>query len=145
MSPKFLSVSGYLLMVGALIVLILTKSVFSPHPVVIALQVLAAVVMIWARVTFGRRSFHLAANPTEGKLVTTGPYRFVRHPIYAAILLFVWAGVGGNLSFLSVIRGLVLTGGVMLRIGTEERLLRAKYPEYLDYSHRTRRVIPWVL
>jgi protein-S-isoprenylcysteine O-methyltransferase Ste14 len=34
---------------------------------------------------------------------------------------------------------------VMLRIGTEERLLRAKYPEYLDYSHRTRRVIPWVL
>jgi protein-S-isoprenylcysteine O-methyltransferase Ste14 len=34
-----------------------------------------------ARVTFGGRSFHVGANPTEGGLVTKGPYRFVRHPI----------------------------------------------------------------
>ena len=48
--------------------------------------------MVAARITFGRRSFHAAANPTEGGLVTTGPYAYIRHPIYAAILYFVWAG-----------------------------------------------------
>jgi protein-S-isoprenylcysteine O-methyltransferase Ste14 len=42
-----------------------------------------------ARVTFGRRSFHAAANPTAGGLVTTGPYRLIRHPIYTAACLFV--------------------------------------------------------
>jgi len=45
--------------------------------------------MLWARLTFGGRSFHAGANPTAGGVVTTGPYRFVRHPIYAAILYFL--------------------------------------------------------
>jgi hypothetical protein len=40
--------------------------------------------------TFGARSFHAGANPTDGGVVTAGPYRFFRHPIYAAILYFLW-------------------------------------------------------
>ena len=56
-------------------------------------QVAAVLLMVWARMTFGRRSFHAAANPTAGGLVTWGPYRYWRHPIYSAILLFLWSGV----------------------------------------------------
>src|SRR5512141_1042392 len=52
---------------------------FANRPLAIAFQVLAAALMLWARLSFGSRSFHAAANPTEGHLVTTGPYRFIRH------------------------------------------------------------------
>ena len=37
-------------------------------------QVVAGMLRVWARMTFGARSFHAGAEPTAGELVTTGPY-----------------------------------------------------------------------
>lgn len=98
--------------------------------------------MLWARVTFGMRSFHADARPTAGGLVTTGPYRYVRHPIYAAICLFIWTGVVAHLSPLTIGLGIVATGGILIRIRCEETLVTELYPEYRDYSARTKRLIP---
>ena len=79
----------------------------------IAVQAAAIVLMVWARLTFGRRSFHAAANPTSGGLVTSGPYRFVRHPIYAAACYFVWAGALDHRSLTAVLGALLLTAGAV--------------------------------
>jgi protein-S-isoprenylcysteine O-methyltransferase Ste14 len=140
-----LSPPVFVILVLALAGLFYAHSLFGQGPVSIGLQILAALLMIWARVTFGMRSFHYAANPTEGGLVTTGPYRYLRHPIYAAILLFLWTGVAFNASPLSVALGLVATAMLALRIAFEERLVRRRYPEYDDYARRTKRVIPFIL
>jgi protein-S-isoprenylcysteine O-methyltransferase Ste14 len=96
-------------------------------------------------VTFGRRSFHAAANPTEGGLVTNGPYRYIRHPIYAAVLYFLWAGVAAHLSVSHAIAALIATAGLAARILAEETLLIGRYPEYAAYARRTRRVVPFIL
>jgi protein-S-isoprenylcysteine O-methyltransferase Ste14 len=110
----------------------------------IALQVAAVALAVWARVTFGRRSFHVAANPTEGGLVTWGPYRYIRHPIYTAICVSVMAGVAGHLSWkIGVCAGLVVASLVM-RILCEETLLAAQYPDYRQYAARTWRMVPYV-
>jgi len=63
-------------MVGGLLGLLLARAMVSSSPTVIALQVVALLIFAWARLTFGRRSYHVAANPTEGGLVTSGPYRY---------------------------------------------------------------------
>jgi hypothetical protein len=63
---KAFSVIGFLAMAGGLIGLLFTRSVWSLSPLVIAPQVAALALMIWTRITFGRRSYHFAANPTEG-------------------------------------------------------------------------------
>src|SRR5258706_10435099 len=89
---KALSLIGCVGMLGGLLGLLLTRSLFSSSPIVIALQVLALLLFLWARITFGRRSFHVVADPTAGGLVTDGPYRYIRHPIYAAFCLFISAG-----------------------------------------------------
>lgn len=107
-----------------------------------ALQLLAIVLMVWARITFGMRSFHAAANPTEGGLVTTGPYALVRHPIYAAILLFIWPGIIVRSSLLGVALGTLASAAVGVRIIAEEKLVVARYPEYAAYAAKTRRLIP---
>src|SRR6185295_7965031 len=62
--------------------------IFSKNPITIVIQLCSAGLMIWARITFGLRSFHATANTTKGGLVTSGPYRWFRHPIYAAIIYF---------------------------------------------------------
>ncbi len=142
---KLLSPPVFGVLLLSIVGLFYTHSLFGRGPVSIGLQVLAVLLMIWARVTFGMRSFHYAANPTEGGLVTTGPYRYMRHPIYAAILLFVWTGVAVNASPLGVALGLAATAMLALRIAFEERLVRRRYPEYDDYARRTKRVIPFIL
>ena len=90
---KLLSIAAFLVMVAGIIGLWETGALFSPSPLVIGAQCAAVALMIWARVTLGRRSFHPGANPTAGGLVTSGPYHFIRHPIYTAACLFVGAGV----------------------------------------------------
>lgn len=137
-----LSLLGFALIAGALFALLGLHALFSPKPWAIALQVAAALLMLWARVTFGMRSFHADAAPTGGGLVTSGPYRFIRHPIYAAIGLFVWAGALAHLSPLTVLLGSVATAGILVRVRCEETLITEQYPEYRDYSAHTRRLLP---
>ena len=139
---KLLSLAGLGAMLVALLGLWITRSLFSPNLVIIGLQLAAVLLMIWARVTFGRRRFHAAANPTAGGLVTSGPYHFVRHPIYASICLFLWAGVLVNFSLLSISLGALGSAGAVVRILCEEHLLVRQYPEYRAYAIRTRRLLP---
>lgn len=139
------SVVGFATAVAGIATLAFRRQLFANRPASIAIQLLALLLMIWARVTFGRRSFHFAANPTAGDLVTWGPYRYWRHPIYAAIVYFTWAGVADSLTWTTAVLALVVTGGLVVRMAAEERLLRATYPAYADYAARTTRLIPWVI
>lgn len=141
---KTLSLIGYLGMVGGLLGLLAMRNLFSSSPLVIALQVVALLLILWARFTFGRRSFHVVANPTEGGLVTGGPYRYIRHPIYAAMCLFTWAGVVAHWSWSSGLCGGVILGSAVVRIYCEEPLVAARYPEYAQYKAKTWRIIPYV-
>jgi protein-S-isoprenylcysteine O-methyltransferase Ste14 len=137
---KTLSLIGYIGMVGGLLGLFVMRNLFSTSALVIALQVVAFLLILWARVTFGRRSFHVVANPTEGGLVTSGPYRYIRHPIYAAICLFTWAGVAAHWSWSSALCGGLILGSAVLRIFCEESLVAARYPDML-IKDRTWRMI----
>src|SRR5437867_176853 len=143
-NPKHVSLWATLVLMVAVVSLLLRRSLFARGPILIALQVVAAALMLWARVTFGARSFHAGANPTGGGLVTTGPYRFVRHPIYSAVLLFLWAGVAAHGSILSLLTAVVATAAVAMRIVTEENLVAETYPEYAEYARHTKRIIPYV-
>jgi protein-S-isoprenylcysteine O-methyltransferase Ste14 len=141
---KAVSLLSFLLMVAALLGLLISHSLFSDSPAVIVIQGLAAALMLWARITFGRRSFHAAANPTAGGLVTTGPYHYIRHPIYTAACLFAWAAVVHSGTALALLCGLLLFAGTLGRMLCEERLVAATYPEYQAYAKTTKRMIPYV-
>ena len=77
--------------------------------------------------------------------MTRGPYALLRHPIYAAVLYFVWAGAIDHRSWFSAAAAALTTAGAAMRMYAEEQLLDAKYPEYLSYRARTARVVPFVL
>jgi protein-S-isoprenylcysteine O-methyltransferase Ste14 len=141
---KVISLLGLFVMVGALIGLYKIGVLFTAQPIAIALQLTAVGLMIWARVTFGRRSFHAAANPTAGGLVTTGPYRIIRHPIYTAACLFGWGPIVVHLSLITVALGILLLLGALLRMMCEEQLVKQQYPEYVEYAKVTKRMVPYV-
>ncbi len=120
---KTLSLLALLLMVVAILGLLADRSLWARSPAAVAVQVAGVVLVIWARLTFGRRSFHARADPTPGGLVTTGPYRFIRHPIYTGACLFAWAGVISNWSAVSASMGALLLAAAVGRVLCEERLV----------------------
>jgi protein-S-isoprenylcysteine O-methyltransferase Ste14 len=145
MNLKAASVAAFALMVAGIAWLALHGQLFARHAWSAVIQLGALALMIWARLTFGRRSFHASANPTSGGLVTSGPYAFVRHPIYAAALYFTWAAVLDYRTPLALFGAVLVTIGAALRMYAEESLLVTIYPDYREYKTRTARVLPFVL
>jgi len=147
MSAKSRSLAATVLLVVAVLLLLRNHALIARAPLGLALQGLAVALMLWARLTFGMRSFHATANPTAGGLVTAGPYRYWRHPIYAAVLLFVWSGIlarGVAPAAVDLALGAFATLMTAVRIQAEEQLLRAAIPEYGAYAARTKRLVPFV-
>lgn len=85
--------------------------------------------------------FHFA----QGGLVTKGPYRYVRNPIYFGASLIIVSGLAVHFSIGNLALAVVAVGALATRMICEERLLPAVYPEYADYAAKTRRVIPFLI
>ena len=145
MGTRYISIVATVVLTIAATVLVLRRGLLATGPISASLQVAGVLLMIWARFTFGVRSFHYAANPTQGGLVTSGPYRYIRNPIYAAAWLIIWVGVAVHWSLPNACLGVVIAAGLALRIACEEQLLRAAYPEYEEYAKRTKRLVPFVI
>jgi len=90
-------------------------------------------------------NFNIRPEPKRGaRLVTGGPYRRVRHPMYVALLLAM-AGIAAeapNGLLLGMWAALLLV--LNFKAALEERLLQQRWPEYADYRARTWRFIPWI-
>jgi len=84
--------------------------------------------------------------PDVRGLVTRGPYRLVRHPLYlgelAASLGMVIAAQG---RLIPVAAWCLCLGCQLVRTHYEEQALRAEFPEYESYAARTKRLIPGVV
>jgi len=100
---------------------------------------------VWARVNIGRNWGTPMSQKEDPELVTTGPYRLVRHPIYSGILV---GGVGTAvaLSWLWLI-AVMLAGVYFIYSATvEERYLTEQFPDsYPAYRRSTKMLVPFVL
>ena len=133
---RALSVIALAAMAVGITGLFFSNALFAKQPWVIAIQVAMFALMVWARITFGRRR--------DGILVTNGPYAYLRHPIYAAIIHFIWAGALDSFSWPVLGWAETVTAGAFTRMHLEEYVLKREYPEYRDYRKRAKKFIPFV-
>jgi protein-S-isoprenylcysteine O-methyltransferase Ste14 len=100
---------------------------------------------VWARVYLGRNWGMPMTVRAEPELVTSGPYRFVRHPIYTGILVGVLGtALATNVIGLAILA--VLTAYFYRAATVEERNMTKTFPSaYPEYRRHTKMLIPFVL
>jgi protein-S-isoprenylcysteine O-methyltransferase Ste14 len=119
----------------------------SPRSWSIAIFLLAMSVVLLAWTLGHNRFGNFSVFPEvrhDARLVTSGPYRWVRHPMYTAILLGAAAFVAVDSRFWRVAGWVALLAVLIAKAAREESYLRAKFPDYTQYASRTRRFVPFV-
>jgi protein-S-isoprenylcysteine O-methyltransferase Ste14 len=100
---------------------------------------------VWARFHLGRNWGMPMTQRAEPELVTSGPYRFVRHPIYSGLLLGL-LGTALATDLLGLLVAVVLTVYFYYSASVEEKNLTATFPTaYPAYRTATKMLIPFVL
>jgi protein-S-isoprenylcysteine O-methyltransferase Ste14 len=100
---------------------------------------------VWARLYIGGNWGMPMTQREDPDLVTTGPYRSIRHPIYTGIVLAM-IGTALATTLFGLIAVAVLTGFFTFSASREERFLAEEFPAtYPDYKARTKMLIPFIL
>jgi protein-S-isoprenylcysteine O-methyltransferase Ste14 len=99
----------------------------------------------WALSANRPGNFNIRPEPKAGAtLVTGGPYRLVRHPMYLAVLvgmLGFCVSYGGPWRWAALVALAVV---LLVKAGIEERTLTAHHPGYADYARSRKRIVPFV-
>jgi protein-S-isoprenylcysteine O-methyltransferase Ste14 len=111
----------------------------------------SAVLVVWAVVLLHRRG---ESHPTQegsplygwentSTLVTTGVYRWIRHPMYASLLFLAWGALLKSVTAAALLLAVLATGALMRLAKVEETENLARFGQaYRDYCTRTSRFVP---
>ncbi len=115
-------------------------------PVLVAAALLAAAggaLGLAALVANRPGNFNIHPAPrTGGHLVAHGPYRWIRHPMYAAVLLLTAAATVVAASVPAALGWTLLLAVLIVKATLEERWLSAHHDAYAEYCRHTRRLVP---
>ena len=100
---------------------------------------------VWARLYIGRNWGMPMTKREKPDLVTTGPYRYIRHPIYSGIILGLLGTALATTPY-ALIAVAVLAGFFIYSATREERFLAGEFPDaYPPYRARTKMLVPFLL
>ena len=100
---------------------------------------------IWAIFTIGVGNFNVTPDPLQSsRLVTRGPYRLIRHPMYLALLLATLPLLAAEFSLLRAAFWLALLVDLLVKLNYEEGLLTAQLKGYGEYKQKSYRLIPFI-
>jgi len=106
---------------------------------------LAGFLAFWAMNSMKPGNFRIIPYPVKnGVLVSLGPYRLIRHPMYTSIFIFAFALLAGQFDYLKLICSVLLVTDLIVKMFFEESLLVKHFSGYKAYMQKTKRVIPFI-
>jgi len=145
---------GLRIVAFAVVYLLIRFGVFHGHHSVVSSPVLEGIGMVlflsglglavWARVHLGRNWGTPMSEKVDAALVTSGPYQYIRNPIYSGIIL---AAIGTTVAIswywlvVVALMGTYFVYSAIVEEQTMERLFPDTYPEY---KRSTKRLIPFI-
>lgn len=111
----------------------------------VILFLLGMALLFWTLSVHKLGQFSIRPVPKDGiHLVLSGPYRWIRHPMYASSLLVMGSFLMGHISLLAVLGFIGLLLALLHKMKIEERFLSQTFPNYQDYVKTSSRLIPGI-
>lgn len=111
----------------------------------ICLLAMGSGLAVWAWLEMGLRRLRIMPHPAEtAKLLSRGPYRYVRHPMYAGLLIATAGCLCWSFGTQRCLMWTLLFSVLEAKSRLEEQLLIAKFVDYSAYRQHTWRFLPWV-
>jgi protein-S-isoprenylcysteine O-methyltransferase Ste14 len=143
--PSTVLVALQLFLIVALVVATRWPVPVRAWPATLFLLAVSMVLGIWTLGYNRWGNFNIRPELKRGaRLVTGGPYRRIRHPMYVSVLLGIGALVVADPRPWRIALLVALLVVLVLKAVREEEYLRAAFPEYAPYASRTWRLIPFI-
>ncbi len=142
--------------VGAILIAPWTAQVLGERPTwqvgyygayaVVGLMLLGLALTWWARIELGHLWSSAITYKEKHRLVETGPYAFVRHPIYTGLIIALLATAAIEATLVALLGALLIVLGLWVKARAEERFLSTELaPEtYESYRRRVPMLIPFL-
>ncbi|MEX2596775.1 MAG: methyltransferase [Salibacteraceae bacterium] len=110
-----------------------------------AVEIIGIMLGIWAIVAMNPWKVSIFPEPTKvNELIVSGPYRWIRHPMYASILLICLSLAIDRMHRIDFMVFAILLINQLIKLTHEEKLLQAKFPAYTSYMQKSNALIPFL-
>jgi len=128
-----------------LAIIFLTDSAFSKNYFLLIVEISGILLGFWAIITMKLDNLRIYPDLKENaKLVVSGPYKIVRHPMYLAIILTITPLTIEYFSWLRFVVSLIILIDLLFKLNYEEQLLLNNFMNYKTYSKKTYRLFPFI-
>jgi protein-S-isoprenylcysteine O-methyltransferase Ste14 len=109
------------------------------------LLILGMFISCWARVALGRNWSNVVTIKVDHELIQSGPYRWVRHPIYTGLVLAISGSALAQDFWIDLVPPTLIFLAFWFKLAREEKWMRTQFGDaYADYSRHTARLFPYV-
>ena len=130
---------------GLLILVLVSGAAMPKQPLVWLIFCACCSIAAWAILAIPRQSFRISPIPSNrNELVTNGPYRFIRHPMYFSLILLSIGLCVNDPAPVRLIASVGLFELLRFKSRFEEQMLTEIHHHYAEYQQRTKRIIPFI-
>ncbi len=111
-----------------------------------AITVAGLLFAIWARVILGANWSRSVTIKQNHELITAGPYRLIRHPIYTGLLTAFAGSAVATTELRGIVAFLLVFIALWYKLRLEEQWMRSQFGDvYTNYARHTAALVPWLL
>lgn len=125
-------------------VIAITGKIFILNSIYIILIFAAAFPSLWA-ILIMQDKLRIMPEPSKSsKLITSGPYKYIRHPMYATVISVTLIWILFDFSFMRLAVYILLVFNMVVKMFYEENILKDSFEGYKEYMKESKRIIPFL-